>query len=89
VAEATGQAARSFKLYDKCKRASEVALTRMNLETPRTYDASLAGVCASKGTEEPHEHWSGILADHDGRSGGSPRRGTCVWFDLSAHATRN
>jgi hypothetical protein len=56
---------------------------------PRTYDASLAGVCASKGTEEPHEHWSSILADHDGRSGGSPRRGTCVWFDLSAHATRN
>jgi hypothetical protein len=33
VAEATGQAARSFRLYDKCKRASEVALTRMNLET--------------------------------------------------------
>jgi hypothetical protein len=29
VVEATGQAARSFKLYDKCKRASEVALTRI------------------------------------------------------------
>jgi hypothetical protein len=33
VADATDQAARTLKLYDKCKRAFEAALTRMNLET--------------------------------------------------------
>jgi hypothetical protein len=66
VAEATGQAARSFKLYDKCKRASEVALTRMNLETmERVFFGWTAAkstnekpvTCAETGASRRRLHW--------------------------------